>query len=277
MNDPTKISSSGVGYADFMALIERSSLGTPGARELRRRTPTRDALHVMAMADQGFREACADEPWLGLMGAARHEACMAAAMEGNRAAMAALVSDLTPLVWHVARAQGLSRDVAEDVVMSVWMRVFEELKHLSTARKLAGWLIVTTRRESLKTGMGNSEQVPTEQPDVESATDERAERDRRVWAAFVRLPQRCQELLRLTVLAGRAEYAVIADALHMPRGSVGPTRGRCLDKLRTLLAEDQVGRAASDGDTAESSTLFSSLSEAIDDLDPAPLEIVLYP
>lgn len=61
------------------------------------------------------------------------------------------------------------------------------------------------------------------------------DRDQRLWHAFARLPQRCQELLRLTVLAGRAEYRAVAEAMHMPRGSIGPTRGRCLNTLRELL------------------------------------------
>jgi DNA-directed RNA polymerase specialized sigma24 family protein len=61
------------------------------------------------------------------------------------------------------------------------------------------------------------------------------DRDQRLWAAFGRLNERCQELLRLTVLAGRAEYRAVAEALGMPRGSIGPTRGRCLTLLRGLL------------------------------------------
>jgi DNA-directed RNA polymerase specialized sigma24 family protein len=70
----------------------------------------------------------------------------------------------------------------------------------------------------------------------------RSDRDRRIWRAFWRLPQRCQELLRLTVLAGRAEYRAVAETMHMARGSVGPTRGRCLDNLRDLLESEGGGR-----------------------------------
>jgi len=82
-----------------------------------------------------------------------------------------------------------------------------------------------------------AEAMPSTQPAPEDEAV-RADRDRRVWRAFVRLPQRCQELLRLTVLAGRAEYQLVAEALRMPRGSVGPTRGRCLDQMRDLLASE---------------------------------------
>jgi hypothetical protein len=54
------------------------------------------------------------------------------------------------------------------------------------------------------------------------------------------MSRRCQELLRLTVLAGRAEYRAVAEALSMPRGSIGPTRGRCLNQLKSRLEQDDV-------------------------------------
>jgi DNA-directed RNA polymerase specialized sigma24 family protein len=70
----------------------------------------------------------------------------------------------------------------------------------------------------------------------------RDERDRKLWSAFRRLPARCQELLRLTVLAGRAEYRIVAERMGMPHGSIGPTRGRCLNSLRDLYGtRDQDG------------------------------------
>jgi DNA-directed RNA polymerase specialized sigma24 family protein len=62
-----------------------------------------------------------------------------------------------------------------------------------------------------------------------------AERHRDVWRAVRTLPRRCQELLRVVAFVNRPDYDEIAVALGMPRGSIGPTRGRCLAKLRTLL------------------------------------------
>ena len=82
-----------------------------------------------------------------------------------------------------------------------------------------------------------AEQTPTTDPSPEHEVL-RTERDRTLWSAFHKLTQRCQELLRLTVLAGRAEYRAVAEALHMPHGSIGPTRGRCLNNLRSLYNGD---------------------------------------
>jgi DNA-directed RNA polymerase specialized sigma24 family protein len=71
-----------------------------------------------------------------------------------------------------------------------------------------------------------------------------AERHRDVWQAVRLLPQRCQELLRVVAFTHRPDYDAVAVALGMPRGSIGPTRGRCLAKLRTLLDPGPSGGAA---------------------------------
>ncbi|WP_234995539.1 RNA polymerase sigma factor [Streptoalloteichus hindustanus] len=186
-----------------------------------------------------------DPPWEGLDGAERHAVCLTAAREGDRAALHVLVSELTPLVWHVVRGQGLNRPAAEDVVQTVWLAFLRHLNRLTEPRALAAWLITTARREAVRVRSAERsgasaapaemlDQVPTAdgQPEAEAVRDDR---DRRLWSAFRRLPQRCQDLLRLTVLAGRARYEAVAEAMGMPRGSIGPTRGRCLDSLRALL------------------------------------------
>ncbi|MEU6645152.1 sigma-70 family RNA polymerase sigma factor [Saccharomonospora sp. NPDC046836] len=190
------------------------------------------------------RTAEADPPWEGLHGHELYAACMHAARAGDRKAMNRLVAELTPLIWHVARGNGLDQHCAEDVVQTVWLALFRHLDRLAEPRALAAWLITTARRESQRAAGRRpgqvpltdelAELVPSTQPAPE-AEALRADRDRRLWTAFAQLSQRCQELLRLTVLGGRAEYRLVADALHMPHGSIGPTRGRCLQQMRGLL------------------------------------------
>lgn len=197
------------------------------------------------------RTAEADPSWEGLHGHELYAACMHEARAGNRAAMNRLVKELTPLVWQVARGNGLDRHTAEDVVQTVWLALFRHLDRLADPKALAAWLITTARRESTRAAQRKPTPVPlTEEmvetvPSTQPAPDAeavRADRDRRLWRAFAQLPQRCQELLRLTVLAGRAEYRLVADALRIPHGSIGPTRGRCLQRMRGLL-EAQGGSA----------------------------------
>jgi DNA-directed RNA polymerase specialized sigma24 family protein len=59
---------------------------------------------------------------------------------------------------------------------------------------------------------------------------------RTLWRAISQLSGRCRELLRIIAFAPRPDYAAVAAELGMPIGSIGPTRGRCLAKLRGLLA-----------------------------------------
>lgn len=185
--------------------------------------------------------------WRELSGYSRHAACLIAARSGDRAALDALIEDLSPLVWHVARSHGLQRTLAEDVVQTVWLTLLRNLHSVTEPKAVANWLITTTRREAARSRVGAEridplpeetlEQLPTDLglPEQEAL---RTDRNRLLWRAFRALPQRCQDLLRLTVLAGRVEYGSVAEEMRMPRGSIGPTRGRCLTALRDLLTTE---------------------------------------
>jgi RNA polymerase sigma factor (sigma-70 family) len=189
-----------------------------------------------------------DAPWWELEGYPRHAACLIAARAGDREALHALVVDLNPLIWHVARGQGLDHGVAEDVVQTVWLTLLRNLNAVAEPRALASWLIITTRREASRARGGTKarvepilddtlDQMPSEHGLPEEETL-REDRDKWLWRAFNRLPRQCQELLRLTVLAGRAEYNHVARELKMARGSIGPNRGRCISKLRGYLDQE---------------------------------------
>ena len=67
---------------------------------------------------------------------------------------------------------------------------------------------------------------------------QRSDRDRRLWRALETLDARCRRLLRIVAFEERPDYARIAGDLRMPIGSIGPTRGRCLGKLRAALVAD---------------------------------------
>jgi len=79
-------------------------------------------------------------------------------------------------------------------------------------------------------------------PDPRAGSEERvlaAEEQRALWAALRTLDTRCQELLRIVAFVRRPDYDLVAERLQMRRGSVGPTRLRCLDKLRLALQGEQ--------------------------------------
>src|ERR1700754_4494256 len=127
------------------------------------------------------------KPGTGREARDRHAACMIAAQAGDRSAFDILVAELSPLVWHVARSNGLDRTSAEDVAQTVWLALLRHLDRLSEPRALAGWLITTTRREAQRVQHRGSaqvelssevaEQLPTTDPSTEHEVL-RDERDR---------------------------------------------------------------------------------------------------
>jgi RNA polymerase sigma factor (sigma-70 family) len=169
------------------------------------------------------------------------------AVAGRREALDELVPELTPMLWRVARSTGLDAAGCEDVVQQTWLSLLGNLRQIRTADALAGWLVVVTRREAIRmhtarlrtrqTAEHVLEQVPDGRPTVEDriADDERG---RVLWRIIGMLPARCVQLLQVVAFSERPDYAGIAAALGMPKGSIGPTRGRCLAKLRQLLASD---------------------------------------
>jgi RNA polymerase sigma factor (sigma-70 family) len=163
-----------------------------------------------------------------------------------------IVTEFSPLLWHVARAAGLSPGDAQDVLQTVWMRLIEHLDDIRTPTALAGWLVVTTRREAWRVRAAERKQIPTDQesfaelPVKGPGSEEQVvieDQRRRLWAAIRRLSPRCQELLRIVAFVPRPDYAAVAAGLGMQIGSIGPTRGRCLAKLRALLAGDLEGNS----------------------------------
>jgi RNA polymerase sigma factor (sigma-70 family) len=172
---------------------------------------------------------------------------LSAARAGNEQALGEIVTELSPLLWHIARAAGLSSGDAEDVVQTAWMRLVTHLDDIHDSAALTGWLVTTARRESWRVHAAGRRQVPTEAesftelPDSDTPAEEQVILDdqrRALWVAIGRLSARCQELLRIIAFAPRPDYTAVAAQLGMPLGSIGPTRGRCLAKLRALLGGD---------------------------------------
>jgi RNA polymerase sigma factor (sigma-70 family) len=174
------------------------------------------------------------------------EELVRAAAAGDQAAWDAIVARFGNLVWATVRAHRLSRDDAAEVAQTTWLRLVENLDRIRDPERLGGWLATTARRECLRHIRLRARELPTEDADVfESPSDDAPglalltdERDRGLWRAFGRLSERCQSLLRLLVSAGEPSYEEIGIALDMPVGAIGPTRMRCLEKLRSYVGAD---------------------------------------
>jgi RNA polymerase sigma factor (sigma-70 family) len=179
---------------------------------------------------------------------ARLARCLERARDGDIGALEAVVRELNPLLWHVARAQGLAAGEAADVVQTTWLELIERLHEIRSPQALTAWLISTTKRGAWRVSERARRVTATagllgEMPDQAPDLGERLiadERHRALWRHFRQLPQRCRELLRIVAMVDRPDYTLVSEALGMPRGSIGPTRGRCLDKLRESLLADPV-------------------------------------
>jgi RNA polymerase sigma factor (sigma-70 family) len=128
-------------------------------------------------------------------------------------------------------------------MQTTWLRLAENFNHLQDPSRVGPWLATTARRECLRTLRRRARELPDEQPpeprDRDAAPIDRklllAERDAQLWSAFARLPACHQTLLRMVTADPQPSYEQIATALDMPLGSIGPTRGRALERLRREL------------------------------------------
>ncbi|MGA7148604.1 MAG: sigma-70 family RNA polymerase sigma factor [Microbacterium sp.] len=175
--------------------------------------------------------------------------------EGDGRAMDELVRLLTPTLWHVARACGLDAALAQDVVQTTWLTLVRRHETIVDPRAVSGWLTMCARREAWRVGKQHRRADPTEVealephlPTQESAEQTAATGDaaNRLWEAVGTLNERCRRLLRIVAFEERPDYARIAQDLAMPIGSIGPTRQRCLVKLRAVL-EGTGWQGAADG------------------------------
>ena len=168
------------------------------------------------------------------------------AAAGDQAAWNELVERFQGLVWATARSYRLSRADAADVAQTTWLRLVENLDRIREPERLAGWLATTARREALRHLRLHGRELASDEADLfESPVDDplevallAEERDTALWRAFAQLSERCQTLLRLLVSEDEPSYEAISAALDMPIGAIGPTRMRCLDKLRSFVPLD---------------------------------------
>jgi RNA polymerase sigma factor (sigma-70 family) len=168
------------------------------------------------------------------------------AAAGDKAAGEGIVDQYSRLIWAMTRDFRLDEIDAADVVQTTWLRLLEHIGRIEYPERIGSWLATTARHECLRhlaaskrvmliddhdATFGHSESY---QPDV----DERLlaeERAQEVREAVSTLPTRSQQLLELLMADPPASYDEISDQLGLPIGSIGPTRGRCLERLRVML------------------------------------------
>jgi RNA polymerase sigma factor (sigma-70 family) len=168
------------------------------------------------------------------------------ASRGDRSAWERLVDQYSRLLWATTRDFRLSENDAADVVQGTWLRLLEHIDRIEYPERIGSWLATTARHECLR-HLAAGKRVMVVQDDHEAFkgevshqpdVDERLLADERAQAvrdALSTLPSRSQRLLELLMADPPLSYTEISDQLGLPIGSIGPTRGRCLERLRLVL------------------------------------------
>ncbi len=209
---------------------------------MRSATRTSGRLRQRAKADAGDNLAATREQDIGSFDAA---GLVRRAASGDRWAWERLVDQYARLIWAMTRDFNLIESDAADVAQVTWLRLFEHIDRLEQPARVASWLAATARHECLRKVAARKkivlvhdatalDGVAVHQPEVDERllADERAQDVRRALAC---LPPQWRQLLQLLMADPPASYAEISDQLGLPVGSIGPTRGRCLARLRDLL------------------------------------------
>ncbi len=173
---------------------------------------------------------------------------------GDATAWAALVHRLERVVWKAVNMMTTDADVRTDAFAATWLRLVERLATIREPEKLPGWLTTTATnevRQILRHRSRQAVQVDWQDPDdglatvLDASRATAADHDHGrgvvreqlatdVRRAFHALDEECRQIIAVLVLADPApSYAEASELLGRPVGSLGPSRRRCLDKLRT--------------------------------------------
>jgi RNA polymerase sigma factor (sigma-70 family) len=169
------------------------------------------------------------------------------ARQGDSRAYEELVERHQRQVWAAVRGFRLSDADAHDAVQMTWLRLVENLDRLNEPSRLGAWLSTTAKRECLRLIRRRNREVGTSEEFFDAVVDEREPgpeqqvtqeaMDEILWDFVGELPPRAQDLLKAVTSADRPAYADISKATGMAVGSIGPTRGRYLNRLRKLIED----------------------------------------
>ena len=158
---------------------------------------------------------------------------------GDQQAWQRLVDRFSSLVGSVCRRFALQPHDREDVAAGVWLRLLEHIHRLREPAALPGWIATTTRNECLALLRAKARTMPTDWVIEPDALDEAPEaglvaelRRHALREAWSVLSERCRELLGMLFADPPLSYDEISTRLGMRMGTIGPTRIRCLDRLR---------------------------------------------
>lgn len=161
------------------------------------------------------------------------------ALDKDQDAWRALVDRLKGVAWKVIYGYDMNEHDRKDVFASTFFRLHERLDSIREPQKLPGWIATTARHEVHAAFRKRRRSVPMEELPLQTIGqanhDEQLLDDElhsAVRAALSELPPQLQALMRLISAEPPLSYDEISELLGIPRGSIGPMRQRCLERLR---------------------------------------------
>jgi RNA polymerase sigma factor (sigma-70 family) len=171
-------------------------------------------------------------------------------LKGDGNAWEALITRYRRLIYSVPVRFHFEAADAADIFQSVCLKLLEHLHEVKDERRISGWLITTTTRECMYLRLLRSRETTREEDNLVEPADPTlnleelrilSEEQQALREAVDELPDRCKELIHMLYFDTRSlSYDEVGLALGIPVASIGPTRARCFDKLRTILRRRRI-------------------------------------
>ncbi len=166
-------------------------------------------------------------------------------LEGDKNAWGELVDKYTVLVYSVAHRNGLNSADAEDCTQQTWMALYSSRFKIKEVEKIPNWLASTAYRRSMRILRKKISIEKIEKNSIESDPPITPyehviylRRYEMLQKALDEMDERCAQLLKELFFSSEdVSYKEIAKKLKISMNSLGPTRKRCLEKLKKILAK----------------------------------------
>jgi RNA polymerase sigma factor (sigma-70 family) len=165
-------------------------------------------------------------------------------LNGDSKAWEALIRRYRRLIYSIPVKFGFQTADAADVFQSVCVKMLEHLGTLKDESKVSAWLITTTRRQCIQlraykqreSSTDDSFEEPLDPAENLEEVQIEVQQQQTIRDAVRQLPDRCRKLIEMLYFdSNERSYEEIAETMEMPIPSIGPTRARCLEKLKAKL------------------------------------------
>lgn len=160
-------------------------------------------------------------------------------LNGDEAAWRSFVDQHSRLVYSIPKRNRFDDAACDDIFQEVFLAAYKNLESLRDAQSVPKWLITTTTRACARYVKKYKRELSL--GSIEEPTELEIDRQELLHSLHRGLDEiggRCRELLvRLHTQGPNVSYELVAEELGIPRGSIGPTRQRCLEKLAKIIAE----------------------------------------